>query len=189
MEKFNTFFESYNSDPESIFISSRMIYNFYFLFTFLQTQQVDRFSKFLIDEFSQNIKTVYLRVFSNLISRQLKKYQERGRVDNDFKMEKNMDSDQLYGLMQKTYRSDMKRRNDRWIELAKWVDALYNASDIKSMFFAIDRINNTTHNTRESILSKFTNSSDLLTAFDNCHKFVSLDNFRPYINKEYAKLL
>jgi hypothetical protein len=189
MKSFKEFLiENYDISPDDIYLSPKTIYNFYFLYTYSQTRGTDQFSDFLIKEFAQNIKKTYMRVFSNLIIRQLEKYQSRGRVDDDFKITET-NSTTLHKLMQKTFRSDMRRRNDRWIELTKWVVALDNAKTFKDIFFAVDRINNTTHNTEEIILSKFSNADTLMDIFDRCNEFKSLDEFRPFITKEYIKLL
>lgn len=172
-----------------MFLSPRTIYNFYFLYTFLQTRGTDQYSGFLVNEFAQNIKKTYLRVFEKLLKSQLEKYDSRRRVDADFKIIDNLSLTQIFELMKKTFRSDMKRRNDRWIDLAKWVVELENVSDTKSIFHVVDRINNTTHNTHELILSKFENARELMTTFNTCHEMPSLEGFRPFIAKEYAKLL
>jgi hypothetical protein len=148
----------------------------------------DQFSKFLIDEFGKNIKTTYLRVFVKLLRQQVEKYRNRGRVDSDFQSSSDTPME-LLRAMKKTFRSDMKRCNDRWIDLAEWVVKLESAKGVKDIFFIVDRINNTTHNTQEIILSKFENAESLLTVFDNCHKMKSLQEFKPFISREYAKLL
>lgn len=190
MESFRLFFESgWEITPESIYLSPKSIYDFYFLYTYMQTRGMDQMADFLIKEFAPRIRRTYIRVFSNMIKAQLEKYGSRRRTDPDFNIPENPTPAQLNQLMGKTFRSDMKRRNDRWMELTKWLEALDNSKSIKDTFFAIDRINNTTHNTQENIMSKFQNASSLLTAFDNAHQFKDLNNFKPYISKEYAKLL
>lgn len=188
MVSYKSFFESFEQG-DSIYISPKTIYNFYFLYTYYQTNGVDQFSSFLIDEFSKNIKETYLRVFTKLLSKQIEKYHNRGRVDSDFSLNSNQTPLDLYQTIKKTFRSDMKRRNERWIDLAEWVMKLEKTKGIKDIFFIVDRINNTTHNTQEIILSKFENSQSLLAVFDNCHKMKSLQEFRPFISREYAKLL
>lgn len=190
MLAFRLFYEnSWEITPDSIYLSPKTIYNFYFLYTYLQTIGTDEYSGYLIKEFSQNIKKTYLRVFSNLLKKQLQKYQSRRRVDKDFEMSDNPTPTELHTLMSKTFRSDMNRRNDRWIDLAKWVVELEKANSPKDIFFAIDRINNTTHNTQENILSKFQNSDSLMSAFDYAHRVTNLNQFKPYISKDYADLL
>jgi hypothetical protein len=186
MIPFKLFFEN---ATETTYISPRTIYNFYFLYTYYQTRGLDQFSEFLIQEFAKNIKQLYLNVFTKLLTKQLSKYQGRGRIDPDFNMVSSGNPTQLRDLMAKTFRSDMKRRNDRWVDLANWVVKLNETNSIKDILFIVDRINNTTHNTAEIILSKFENAGELMRVFDNCHNFQSLDQFRPYINKEYVKLL
>ena len=155
----------------------------------MQTRGMDQMSDFLIKEFAPQIKKTYLRVFGKMIKEQLEKYGSRRRTDPDFKIPENPTPAELNHLMGKTFRSDMSRRNDRWMELTKWLEALDHSRSIKDTFFAIDRINNTTHNTQENIMSKFQNASSLLTAFDNAHRFRSLNEFKPYISGEYVKLL
>lgn len=186
MVSFRLFFESME---EPLRISPRTIYNFYFLYTYLQTQGTDQFSGFLIQEFAQNIKKFYLKTFQELLARQVQKYIKRGRTDKGLQIGNSISPENLLELISKTFRSDMIRRNDRWIDLANWVVKLSHASSVKDIFFAVDRINNTTHNTQEIILSKFENASMLMDVFDKCHQFKSLGEFRPYIDKEYAKLL
>lgn len=188
MQSFLIFFE--NQTSPAIVLSPRTIYNFYFLYTLAQTRPLDQFAEYIVEEFARNIKKLYLRVFKNLLYQQLTKYKSRGRVTPDFVLPTGeMTTEQLYNQMTKTYRSDMKRVNHRWVDLAQWVMELERAVPIKQIFFTVDRINNTTHNTEEIILSKFENPHDLMTAFDNCHKMTSLTGFRPYINKEYVQLL
>lgn len=189
MQSYKKFFESFEITNDSIYISPKTIYNFYFLYTYYQTRGVDQFSNFLVTEFSKNIKATYLRVFTKLVSKQLDKYQKRGRVDQDYSSSSDKAPTELLQLMKKTFRSDMKRRNDRWIELTEWMVKLESVNNIKDIFFVIDRINNTTHNTQEIILSKFENAASLLTVFDNCHEMKTLEQFTPYISKEYRQLL
>jgi hypothetical protein len=188
MQSFFIFFES--QFPSAVVLSPKTIYNFYFLYTLSQTRSLDQFSSFLVEEFAMNIKKTYLRVFKTLLYQQLTKYKSRGRVTPDFALsDGGMSPEELHAQMQKTFRSDMNRLNTRWIDLAQWVIELEHAETTKQIFYVVDRINNTTHNTQEIILSKFENSFDLMRAFDQCHNMNSLSDFRHYINKEYAQLL
>ena len=72
--------------------------------------------------------------------------------------------------MQQTYRSDMKRRNDRWDEVTGYLAKLCKAVDINDLIHLIDRINNCVHNTGELMLSKFKNGNELLKAYNFIHR-------------------
>ena len=71
--------------------------------------------------------------------------------------------------MRKTYRSDMKRRNDRWEYLTENLAELQKTSETSKIMFYIDRINNAIHNTQESIMSKFRHGYILIYALNDCH--------------------
>lgn len=163
------------------------IYNFYFLYTALQTQEIEQVDQFYIDEFAQNIKDKYLLVFRPIVVAQLHKYETHKRVDSDFKFKDGSFLD-IHNLMQKTFRSDMERRNKRWEELTYWLSKLEKEKSTKKILFDIDRINNTTHNTHESILSKFPNHDELLIAFDHCSEIKDIREFRPHISAIYRKM-
>lgn len=189
--KFNVLVEHVLSNVDVLL--PKDIYTFYFLYTSSQTQKTDEYFNFIIKEFISKLKVKYLNIFKPILIDQLEKYLKLNRVTDSFKtgIEENKiilrDSDflELSQYMQMTYRSDMIRQNDRWNDLAHWLAKLENSKILKDNMFFIDRINNATHNTHESILSKFPNDRELLKAFDDCAKFSSLEQYKPYLDKDY----
>jgi hypothetical protein len=152
------------------------IYNFYYL-NFILSDEREKQS-LTLDEINSSrfeidlIKKKYLDVFLPVVQSQLKKYLSRGRLDpSAFQMDdiKTRDYLKLDEFMKKTYRSDMKRRNINWEELTSNLAKLQRTNNLRDMMFHLDRINNTIHNTAESMLTKFSNSSELIQALKDSH--------------------
>jgi hypothetical protein len=149
-------------------ISARDIYDMYFLeLEMTPTILQDDYNSFVIEQTLSRIKENYLATFGPLLRDQILKYIGRKRTDTGL-MEAPSPTDYkgLQDVMQKTYRSDMKRRNDVWNNLAEWVVALSHAESKKAIIFALDRVNNCIHNTGENILTKV--GSGLLEALNFC---------------------
>jgi hypothetical protein len=178
-------------------LSETNIYDFYFLYTLSQTDNnfnSDRYKSFLFEEYSKRFKAIWLNAFKIIVYDQIQKYLKRGRVDDDFpnvlKPVNQYNFENLYYLMTKTYRSDMERRNDRWVMLADYLRQLSKESmTVDDIYFTIDRINNVVHNTGEIMLSKFQNSRELLNAFENSHSMRDIKEFRPLVHRELRKLV
>lgn len=189
-KRFNLLYESLMQNT----LSTSDLYKFYFLATLNSQGQLNSpLAKFLADEFIRYIKPKYLRVFLELIENQLRKYASRKRHDVDFSADAidkfRGNADKYDELMKKTYRSDMKRRNDVWNLITEYTKELAQSMDKKSIFFYIDRLNNCIHNTKENILVKLPNGDKLLEAFDNIHNFQSIQNFLQYIPKDFREVL
>lgn len=174
-------------------LTPRDIYNFYFLFFVssyhpeaLQTQ----YGKFIQDEYLKTLKAKYVSVFKHLIYEQIVKYVKLGRVDQDFPKEKlnpNLSGAELAGLMKKTFRSDMNRRNNVWDLAAEFLTKLETSTNAKDTFLMIDRLNAAVHNTQTAILGKV--SYDLSKVYDKIHHSKSPNELLPFIDKDIRNLL
>ena len=162
-------------DSESL--SARDIYNLYFLVTLYQTKphlfKTD-YGEYTIEYYMKQFKRKWLAVFTRMMQKQLAKYVARNRIDPDFDKSQ-VESDNpkvLAALMKKTYRSDMKRRNERWEMLGDDLIKLDNAFTIPNIFMTIDHLNNIVHNTGQPMLDKLSNYyGELLKALfqENCY--------------------
>lgn len=177
-------------------ISPKDIFNFYYLFSVAsyhsQAMQSD-YGKFICDEFLKNFRKKYTILFKKLMYEQLEKYVRRGRIDSDFPKEKMADgvstlnSSELLTLMKKTFRSDMKRRNDVWIMAGEFLSNLESAQTSKDIFIWIDRLNSTVHNTQTLILGK--KSPELVMAYDKVHNAKSINDYVQFVDKDIRDLL
>lgn len=173
-------------------LTPRDIYNFYFLWT-IQSYHPEllntQYGKFIKDEYLKNFKIKYVTLFKRLIFSQIQKYVSRGRVDPDFPVDK-LTSDasaaELYALMQKTFRSDMQRRNDVWNMAAEFLMNLEKAKD-KDIFLWINQLNNAVHNTNTQILGKV--SHDLVHAYYQTDKAHSFKDYQQFVDKDLRQLL
>jgi len=169
------------------------IYNFYFLWWLY----VDRpnlfqsdYGKFILDEFSEKLRNKYVRLFKQLISEQLQKYAARKRIDPDFdasKISPSAPAKTLYDLMQKTFRSDMQRRNDVWNIIAEHTAILETAKTPKDIFVSIDRLNAAIHNTNTSVLGKFIGGQNLIAAYDTTDKH-NPQYWKQHVDKDLRQL-
>lgn len=177
-------------------LTPRDIYNFYFLMTVAsyhpEAVQTD-YGKFIQDEYLKALKLKYTSLFKGLMYDQLRKYVSRGRVDADFPKEKladgpsTMSAGELLALMQKTFRSDMQRRNDVWILAGSFLKQLESATTPKDIYLMIDRLNSAVHNTQTAILGKV--SYDLTKVYDRIHKAKSLNDYNQMVDKDLRQLL
>ena len=162
--------EAYDDSADRI--TPATIYNFHFLAT-IYARNPEMLKKPYAEEifsyYMGRYKKLYINMFKKLISDQLKKYVSRGRVDSDFdknKVESNLDGKTLWHQMEKTFRSDMKRRNNVWNDAAKYLYELENAKSYENIIKAINGLNSQVHNTQTLMLGKLDNGHDLMRAYD-----------------------
>jgi hypothetical protein len=182
-----------NEEPKTSSLSTKDLYNFYYLFTLLSRKEISgEYGEFIAKEYMKRYKEKYLRLFKDLLYKQVLKYINRKRIDSEITMErleKGKDSSkELYDMMKGTYRSDMVRRNDVWNLIGEYLVELDNATEINKIGFFIDRLNNCIHNTKELILSKFTNGYQLIQVFDNIHRAPSLNSYKQFVDKDLREL-
>lgn len=174
-------------------LSTSDLYNFYYLFTLMTQNQVrGEYAEYVAGEFLNRMKNKYLVLFKQLLFEQIQKYIKRGRVDPEVTMEvlneKRNSARGLWELMQKTYRSDVRRRNDVWNLVGEYVSGLEDVKLPERIGYFIDRINNCVHNTGEIILSKFSNYSELVRVFDEIHHASSLDVYKRKVSKDIREI-
>jgi hypothetical protein len=174
-------------------LSPKDLYNFYYMFTLLSRKEISgEYGEYIVKEYMKRYKEKYLRLFKDLLYKQVLKYINRNRIDPEVTMERlesNKDnSRELYEMMKGTYRSDMVRRNDVWNLIGEYLVELDNVTDINKIGFFIDRLNNCIHNTKELILSKFTNGYQLIQVFDNIHRAPSLNSYKQFVDKDLREL-
>jgi hypothetical protein len=167
--------ESINN--QTIGIQPKDIYNFYYLNYLLSDRRES--AGLDVDQINSAkyevglIRNIYLKSFVPVIQSQLKKYLNRERIDRNAFTMADIATDNyetLDRMMKKTYRSDMKRRNDRWEYLTSALSGLQKTKESKQVMYFIDRINNAMHNAQESIMVKFPNGDDLITALSDSHR-------------------
>jgi len=172
-------------------ITPRVIFNFYYLwFLILNNPEIlqTQFGKEISTYYSALFKQIYVRVFSHLIHDQLRKYVLRKRIDSDFpivKLNGDLSSSELLSMMKKTWRSDLKRRNDVWIMLAEFNNNLSKSNSVKDIFLWVDRCNSAIHNTGTSILGKI--SHELMTTYDTIHTH-DPKYWKQYVDKDIRQL-
>lgn len=182
-----------NEEPKTSSLSTKDLFNFYFLFTLMSRKEISGdFGEYTAKEYMNRYKGKYLLLFKDLLYKQILKYINRKRTDSDVTIEtlnKNKDnSRELYEMIKKTYRSDMVRRNDVWNLIGEYLVELDNATDLNKIGFFIDRLNNCIHNTKELILSKFTNGYQLIRTFDEIHRAPSLNSYKQYVDRDLREL-
>jgi hypothetical protein len=160
-------------------ITPKDIYNLYYIDYILQTSPTviqSQFGQETVTHYLSNIKNKYVKLFKEIAYKQLVKYAERNRVDSDFKrtlISPTMSCDNIHALMQKTFRSDMKRRNDVWNHVTEYLLKLSNAITFKDIIWSINALNMAIHNTGAAIITdtnKIINATQLIAAFDTIHK-------------------
>ena len=160
-------------------ITPKDIYNLYYIDYILQSSPAvlqSQFGQETVTHYLSNIKNKYVKLFKEIAYKQLVKYAERNRVDSDFKrtlISPTMSCDNIHALMQKTFRSDMKRRNDVWNHVTEYLLKLSNAITFKDIIWSINALNMAIHNTGAAIITdtnKIINATQLISAFDTIHK-------------------
>jgi hypothetical protein len=170
------------------------MYNLYYL-EYLYSTQPDLFKtdygEFILHTYTQALKKKYLTVFKQLLAEQLAKYVSRQRIDPDFNakaIHPTANAATLLDLMRKTYRSDMKRRNDVWIHIAEFVQRLENSKASADIFVAISMLNNAVHNTNTSVLGKIDHSHELVSAFERAKNAKSINDYEKFVDKDLRRL-
>jgi hypothetical protein len=171
------------------------IYDFYYLCAGISSEQINLRDHFLAEFYLREIRETYLNVFTELLTRQIEKYVGRGRFDKSFDVRQlraaplEQKFELIKDMMKRTYRSDMVRRNDVWIDIALHLQNLSKHEDAKNICYYIDRINNSVHNTAELVLDKLPNARGLLQAFDTAHNSRNPGEFRRFVSPEVRKLV
>lgn len=180
-------------DVESL--TPKDIYNFYYLWhTSLHNPAAvgTTYGKEVQSYYLNQLKTKYVKLFTKILSQQVQKYVQRGRVDPDFPKDIQWDSaspEALWGLMKKTFRSDMTRRNDVWNMVGEFTTNLSKAQAAKDLFVWINQLNNAVHNTNGRVLDKLPNYyASLRQAFDAVDKAGNIENLRGLVDKDIRDL-
>jgi hypothetical protein len=178
---------------DKVFLSTSDLYNFYYLATLQSLGKInDDYSRFIAHEFFNYIKKKYLILFGDLVAKQIAKYITRKRIDPDVTFERLSNNSKNYKelneMMNHTYRSDMRRRNTVWNIVTENLYKLSESSDIKSICFHVDLINNCIHNTGELLFSKFSNAYELLRTFDEIHDAKSLNAYKNKVKKDIREI-
>lgn len=170
-------------------LSPTDIYDFYFLYTGLSYGQINLQDHNLADFYLREIRDNYLQSFGTILYNQLKKYVSRRRVDSSFDASRlnPRDFGALKELMQLTYRSDMRRRNEVWNSIADYVYKLSQTNNMRDICYIIDRINNAVHNTHELVLDKL--GPAFLQAYDVVHRAKTPKDYIRYVSPEVRKLM
>jgi len=169
----------------------RDVYNFYYIFSAYSYGKLYDEDKNKAEFILNEIKQKYLKNFKLLLVHQLEKYASSGRVDDDFlhdELSNDMDFQKIKTFISKTYRSDMKRKNDNWIALADYCDSLNKTNVFDKICFFIDRINNTVHNTGAAMLDKLPSGLDLIDAFETVHLAQTPRQYAKHTSSEVRKL-
>ena len=163
------------------------IYDFYALeYTFRDNRNGKDLSVFLFTQ----IKREILHSFTSIVVDQLTKYQSKRRYVGD--MSKSFSGQSLGVLlkaMQQTRRSDMVRNNEKWEALIQKLILLENSNSVKDMILNIDGIYNLTHNTGESMLSKFVNHRELLNAFNFCRDARDIKQYKGLVSQAVEEFI
>jgi hypothetical protein len=177
-------------DTATLFPSD--IFNLYFL-EYLHSSAPQLFStdygEFILKTYTDALRKKYLTVFKHLLADQLKKYVSRKRTDPDFNtsaISSNANASTLHDLMRKTFRSDLKRRNDLWVLVGEYTMRLEQSSGLKDTFTYINMLNNSIHNTGTKILEKV--DFKLLHALDIVAKAKSIGEYEKFVDKDLRQL-
>ena len=185
------------SEDISDIITSRTIFNFYYLWhTVIHQPSLIKtpYGKEIMNYYLQQFKVKYVKLFKKLVIDQIIKYIQQGRIDPDFPQNVvqklgMMSAKELWELMSKTFRSDMKRRNDAWNMCADFLTHLEFATSPKDIFVYINQLNNIIHNSGGKILDKFPNYySELRKAFDLVDKTTNIQMLKSMVDKDIVDL-
>jgi hypothetical protein len=150
--------------------------------------------KSVADFLLKEIKLSYLRAFKELFVKQFKKYADDRRIyglsrTDISNIESNLTITPLNkfpSLFMLTVRGDGIRGNERWVTVAENVVRLEQAEG-KGIIQAIDALNDTVHNSRDSILSKFENCAELYGAL-NAKKTLPPEQIIKMASRDVRKL-
>ena len=149
------------------------------------------FGKEVVQHYLSTYKNIYVSMFRVILAEQIAKYVQRNRIDTDFPKQVNLKTatpEMLHQLMNKTFRSDMSRRNDVWNMIADYTAKLNAATLPKDIFIYIDRLNNCVHNTNTSVMDKLSNYPELKRAFDNVHNIQNVSYLEKMVDKDIRSL-
>lgn len=170
------------------------IYDFYYLNTLYALDKAmfrSDYASFVLSETLPRLKRKYVLIFKQLLAEQLRKYVSRGRVDPDFDaslIDEKGPASVLRDLMAKTFRSDMKRRNDVWDLIADYTSRLEVTDDVSQEFILINMLNNAVHNTQTLAIEKFPNGHELTRAYDTVARAKSIKAYERFVQKDLREL-
>jgi hypothetical protein len=176
------------------------VYDFYWICTALSYEQLADEDVRIAHFYLKELQDLYVMVFTELLTKQIEKYVQRGRIDMvqgkpafDVIQIRQAPFHQrpalIKSMMAQTYRSDMQRRNEVWDQIADHLYNLANTGAINRICFYIDRINNSVHNTKTLVLDKLSNGPQLLQAFENCHRARNPRQFARFVSPEVRRLV
>ena len=174
--------------------------DFYWLWTGLSYNQIPDEEIQIAQHYLREIQQIYIAAFTELLTQQIEKYVQRGRVDMaqgkpafDVRQIRAAPLDSrpalIKSMMAKTFRSDMKRRNDVWDQIADHLQNLATTGVIDKICYYIDRINNSVHNTKTLVLDKFENGAAILQALDAVHNARRPTEYARFVEPEVRKLV
>ena len=176
-------------------LTAKDVFNFYYLWhTSLHSPNTvaSQYGKDVMEYYLNQLQAKYVKLFTRLMAKQVAKYVSRQRTDADFPVDTKLDSaspEQLLSLMQKTFRSDMTRRNDLWILVGEFLVKLARAQSPKDKFLYINQLNNAIHNTQTKVLGKLENYyTELNRAFDMVDKAKNVEALRKFVDKDIRDL-
>jgi hypothetical protein len=174
-------FQLLMEDIDKPYFPVETVYQTYYALWLGQRHGGDSDVEYTLEAVAKSLREEYLEAYMDVVKAQLMKYYKRQRVDQDFdaKQIKSNKFKVLDDLMNKTYRSDMRRRNDRWNMLTEYLTKLQDKKmNYMDMLLTMDRINNVVHNTGEVMLTKFDNARELLQAFEKSHNIKDPKEFK-----------
>jgi hypothetical protein len=140
------------------------------------------FSKFLLLE----IRDTYVRVFRELMEKQLEKYKSEGRTTIGLGNFYNAELYEFPKFFSCTLRTNLQQYNDLWVKLAQLIVELSELKDEKAIIKKIDTINYSLHNGKSFVLGKFPNGRSLIEMLNL--KFTSAAQLLPYASAEVKYL-
>lgn len=174
--------------------------NFYWIWTGLSYDQIPDEEIQIAQHYLREIQQIYVTTFTELLTKQVEKYAQRGRTDIvqgkpafDVRQIRAAPLESrpalIKSMMAKTLRSDMQRRNDVWDQIADHLLNLATTKDINKICYHIDRINNSVHNTKTSVLDKLPTGNVILQALDTVHKAKKPTEYARFVEPEVRKLV
>jgi len=176
-------------------LTPKDIYNFFYLWNvYVDSPDVFNtpFGEETLNHYLSLWKKKYIDIFTKLIIVQLYKYDTRGRVDPDYPRRADLTQkplSALLALMKKTFRSDMTRRNERWILIANATNNLANSRSPSDIFLWINQLLTAVHNTRTPVMDKLPNyHSELYQALEKVTNAPNKKAFAQYVDKDIRDL-
>lgn len=163
------------------------------------------YGKEVVDYYLSQWKKKYINLFRELLYSQIDKYvhdvrpqSPSGRISADFdktKFRPDASTKDLRDLMHKTFRSDMKRPNVVWNNVADYTYQLDSSTNRQDIFNTINFLNNSVHNTGGKILTdtyKVPNARELMQAFGVADKITNSNQWeilKGMVDKDLRDLL